>query len=68
MQAFLMILVLATAIGFGIGLPFTLGKTAALLSVSAPLISFNCIVLIPHETDSWTRLEHCISFICLSVQ
>jgi len=38
MQAFLMILVLATAIGFGIGLPFTLGKTVALLSVSSPLI------------------------------
>lgn len=35
-NAFLMILVLATAIGFGIGLPFTLGKTAALLSLDPP--------------------------------
>ena len=35
-----MILVLATAIGVGIGLPFTFGKTVALLSVSIPSIIY----------------------------
>jgi len=39
MQAVLMIFVLDTAIGFGVWLPFTFGKTTALLSVSGIEIS-----------------------------
>lgn len=55
-----MTFVLDTAIGFGVWLPFTLGKTAALLSVR-----FDHLSLVHPNTfiSSWILKELCTSFI-----
>lgn len=58
-QAALMIFVLDTAIGIGIWVPFTIGKTTALLTVRyfvlsnpLPLYSLN------HYVHSWTQNDY----------
>jgi hypothetical protein len=54
LQAALMIFVLDTAIGLGIFLPFTLGKTTALLSVRPGLFKYDVLLT---DIPSWIHRD-----------
>ena len=58
-----MIFVLDTAIGLGIWIPFTVGKTTALLSVSR---AFSVIPDDIKSFDSWIHVAFYKFYICLS--